>query len=356
MKHTLRILGLLLALVITIPSFGAKKLKPEEELKQQVDSLTIELKDIKASTEIQIKELTDRNSELEDSVYDLKRENGKLNDTIAELRYEIAELSTKKPSGKNDLIESYQKKFISIASNFLYLPYDEYSINDLAIPAYETTKGTPLYDKYKIRLQMLQYYARDIQEIIKFLQKTRGSIPKSGSLQNWANGAKKEFAGYPVVIHYQEYGDDWKETYLGKYIVKIFKQLNNLNGDAYSRIYNAFGTYIKELNELLHPDQVVEDFTPTPTPVETLPLETSPLETTPAENSARSNQGNRARSNQETQAHKQQEAQARKQQEAIRKQQEDLKKQEEALKKQQEELNKKQQEVQEQLNNLQFNR
>ena len=159
---------------------------------------------------------------------------------------------------QNETIDDYKATFIEMASNFLYIPYDEYSINEVAIPAFEKAKGSSYYNNYAIRLEMLKHYKEDINYIIKFLNKALKDMPENGSLTKWAQDSKAEFGKYAVVRGYQQYGDDWQNTYLGKYIVAIFTMLSNESitaPDAHSRIKATFSKYQRDLNSVLNPKE-----------------------------------------------------------------------------------------------------
>ncbi len=74
---------------------------------------------------------------------------------------------------KND---SLQREFISLASNFIYIPYDSYSINQIAIPAFNMVKGTELYNHYLVRLTLLENYTIDIKYLVDFLTKATTNL------------------------------------------------------------------------------------------------------------------------------------------------------------------------------------
>lgn len=163
------------------------------------------------------------------------------NATINNLREQLRQ--------KDEQIDRYLKKLISIASNFLYLPYEKYSINDVAIPAFETAKGTEYYDKYQIRLTLLKNYRSDIDAISKFLSTHQNEAKKNEyDLSYWASSLRSEFNSLPTVQSYRQYGEGWDETFLGKIIYGIQDQLSNVGGDgAAQRIDSKFSNYLRQL-------------------------------------------------------------------------------------------------------------
>ena len=132
---------------------------------------------------------------------------------------------------KDEQIDKYLKKLISLASNFLFVPYEKYAVNDLAIPAFEAAKGTEYYDRYYIRLKLLKNYKSDIDALTKFLQAHVGEAKKNEyDLYYWASNLKQELNALPVVQSYRQYGDGWDETYLGKIIYGLLEQLSDTSG------------------------------------------------------------------------------------------------------------------------------
>lgn len=114
------------------------------------------------------------------------------------------------------------KKLVGIASNFLYIPYDKYSIEQIAIPAFEMAQGTPLYDSYSYRLELLRSYRQNIQELISFLAAHERFL-KAGleaSRRDFAKRAKDELTGKDFYKKYKAYPKG-ENTLLGKKIVEI---------------------------------------------------------------------------------------------------------------------------------------
>lgn len=164
-------------------------------------------------------------------------------DNVASLRQQIRE--------KDEQIDRYLKKFISIASNFLYIPYEKYSINDVAIPAFEAAKGTNYYDKYYIRLQLLKNYKTNTDELKKFLMDNQnGGRRNMDYLPSWADRTLSQLNSLNVVKQYRQYGDGWDETFLGKIIYELQEVLDNPYGDnAYQRIDTKFAQSLKAVRQ-----------------------------------------------------------------------------------------------------------
>ena len=120
--------------------------------------------------------------------------------------------------------DTLQRRLISMASNFLYIPYDEYSIEVLS--AFISTKGTSAYVQYQNRLPLLQNYKEDVSSLIAFL--TQAEKDLSIGLTRLREDKAKEHLGniqaLPLYLRYSSY-DDWKNTYLGTQICSIQKYL-----------------------------------------------------------------------------------------------------------------------------------
>ena len=150
---------------------------------------------------------------------------------------------------KDEQIDKYLRKLISIASNFLFIPYEKYSIDDVAIPAFETAKGTEYYTKYNIRLTLLKNYKADTDALIKFLTAHQNEARNhTYDLSSWASSLRSEFSSMQLVRSYREYGEGWDETYLGKVIYSILDTLNNTDGpNAAQKIDSKFTSLLKSL-------------------------------------------------------------------------------------------------------------
>ena len=150
---------------------------------------------------------------------------------------------------KDEQIDKYLKKLISIASNFLFLPYEKYSIDDVAIPAFETAKGTDYYTKYRIRLTLLKNYKADTEAMIKFLSSNQNQARNhTYDLSSWASSLRSQFNAMQFVQSYREYGEGWVETYLGKMFYTILDTLQNTSGDqAAQRIDAKFTNLLRQI-------------------------------------------------------------------------------------------------------------
>lgn len=121
-----------------------------------------------------------------------------------------------------DSLETCRKKLITVAGNFLYIPYEEYGVEKIAIPAYRATEGSELYQVHIARLELLESYGEDRAQICDFLKKNKGTILYSSNLVTSLKELKAKFDALPAVKNYRDGKyKNWKETYLGGIIVEV---------------------------------------------------------------------------------------------------------------------------------------
>lgn len=159
---------------------------------------------------------------------------------------ELKEVTIKRLEASNDTL---QRRLISMASNFLYIPYDEYSIEEIAIPAFLSTKGTSAYTQYQNRLPLLKNYKEDIACLINFVNQASKdlSIPLTAMRETKARENLSILSSMPLYIRYSQY-DDWENTYLGIQICLIEKCLNSPTENTSKQLDN----YKKKLESLLN--------------------------------------------------------------------------------------------------------
>ena len=137
-----------------------------------------------------------------------------------------------------DSIYALQKALVIMASNFLYVPYDKYAIEKIAVPAYEKSKGTPLYEKNIIRLQCLQEYSNDILSLVNFMSQLKKTmfVGMDGALTK----AKQQIPNLEALEVYKRYDSYRKKyqndtgTFLWKKMSLIRSILNRTDPEAYS--------------------------------------------------------------------------------------------------------------------------
>lgn len=141
-------------------------------------------------------------------------------------------------------LEFSNKKLVNIASNFLYIPYEAYSIQEIAIPAFKAVTDEQLLHKHQIKLTLLVNYQQDIRDLLSFISDIEKELGN-----RFAKDLKVLNQRYINTDYYHRYNqyDDWKNTYLGKRINYIDAKMKSYNGSNKP----DFTSIKKELNQCL---------------------------------------------------------------------------------------------------------
>ena len=145
----------------------------------------------------------------------------------------------------NEQLLKSDKCLINMASNFLYIPYEAYSVDSIAIRSFESVSDKALKEKHKIRYTLLKNYKKYIESFTAFLIGQRDESKKPFTKN--ANEAIQSLRSQPFYIAYHEY-DDWGSTFLGKKISNVEQQLKMFNGTSHKV---NFDIIINELQDCL---------------------------------------------------------------------------------------------------------
>lgn len=150
---------------------------------------------------------------------------------------------------KEDLFELH-KILISDASNYLYLPYHEISVEHKAVRSYEATKGSELYNQHIIRLELLKNYKSDIQSLYNFIRQVIPETTKWMSDTRKARGTQEEIRKLKTQSFYIQYSkyNDWQNTWLGSRINRV---ITILSKSSLSDL--EMKQQLKDLNKELEP-------------------------------------------------------------------------------------------------------
>lgn len=163
-----------------------------------------------------IQSLNNENMALKGLLKASQKETAQKEQEIVKLQHRIDDLQNltiKKLEAANDTL---QRRLVSMASNFLYIPYEEYSIEEIAVPSFLSTIGTPAFSKYQNRLPLLQNYKDDVSFLINFLEQAEKDlrIPLTKLREVKAKEYISALLTSPLYTRYTSY-DDWENTYLG---------------------------------------------------------------------------------------------------------------------------------------------
>lgn len=190
-----------------------------------------------ADNEALVNSLKNENSALKDLMKESQKELVNKENVTAELQAKIDSLQNVVIKQMRDSIDGFQKDLISMASNFLYIPYERYSIEQIAIPAFESVKNPEYLDKYSNRLTLLKNYEENLKSLIAFLANAEKGL--SYGLTSMKEAKAKDnldaLSNSELYKDYQAY-DDWKNTYLGRQISLIQKLLGNPSQDTSARL------------------------------------------------------------------------------------------------------------------------
>lgn len=195
-------------------------------LKSENDSLKLQLSEMSGKYQkLQIESSDDREklSELERDVKHLKSDTARLYSAQREA----------------------DKRLVNMASNFLYIPYEAFSIEKIAIPAFKAIASTELKDKHRIKYELLCNYRKDIESLLFFIEYACTEL-KEPFVKD-ANDIQMQFHNQSFYTSYLNY-PEWSDTFLGAKITLIDKQLQDFDGNKHKV---DFSTIKEELNKCL---------------------------------------------------------------------------------------------------------
>lgn len=123
--------------------------------------------------------------------------------------------------------EKAEKNLISLASNFLYVPYEAYGVEEVAIKAFESIQNTTLKQEYHQRYVLLKNYKQHLLDLKVYLQKVQKAC--NGAFQATATefidgddlsvSSDMILKKQPFYLEYVKY-DGYEDTFIGGLIQK----------------------------------------------------------------------------------------------------------------------------------------
>lgn len=245
MKYGIRALLTLLSVFFFLPAMAGK----EAQLKKQLEDL---------NNILMAHEKDEANISYE--YMEKSKELMRLEKISHELESQLAILQEKyRKESDIDYLEGQldlqQEKLLEIAINFLYVPYEEYSIQDLAIPAFEKGSASGVSSETKYRGLMLKNYDKDWNNLKNFL------VTHRNTTYSEAENVRDRLKHLPVYIQYAGgvnpnngniipgFGDDWDSTYLGNIMYRLYKVLGEARGPEATRIIQEeFSSALDKMN------------------------------------------------------------------------------------------------------------
>ncbi len=145
------------------------------------------------------------------------------------------------------MIKKQDVSLLTIANNVLFLPYNSVLINRIAIPAFDAITSSGAKEKYAVRRTILENQIKYANELYAFLESQNQTLAKIQTKLAWPAPADviKEFHNLQVYKDYTQV-PNWQTTYLGKFLVRVEKEIPRINSDR----FNVFPSLIKELDAL----------------------------------------------------------------------------------------------------------
>ena len=170
---------------------------------------------------------------------------GKLKVQLSNLRADSLAIHNTVNGLKKQLLKA-DTCLINVASNFIYIPYEAYSVKEIAIPAFQMVSDEGLKVKYNSRYELLLEYKEHIVEFISCLTEMKKIL---------SNPFAKDANDAIIVLHAKRFYavykafEGWESTFLGSRIIAIEKQLKGYKGTA-SKV--DFDKVTNELQECLN--------------------------------------------------------------------------------------------------------
>lgn len=150
-------------------------------------------------------------------------------------REELDQCSTKLKSIKdaNALLEKDIRdrniKLENIATNFIYIPYEDFSIQKVAIPAIESLDANYSSVEIEVKAELLKHYREDVKSLLEFFKKTYKDSTFGASDDFQEN--LSAFEKLELIRRYEKY-KDYKNTFIGKIIEEVRLPLRRLSKEG----------------------------------------------------------------------------------------------------------------------------
>ena len=123
--------------------------------------------------------------------------------------------------------ESVEKSLISMASNFLYVPYEAYGVEEIAIKAFESIQNTKLKQEYNQRYILLKNYQNHLREFKAYLERVQKACkaPFQATATEFIDSTDPKVSPelilkkQPFYLEYSKY-NEYRDTFIGGLIQK----------------------------------------------------------------------------------------------------------------------------------------
>lgn len=181
----------------------------------------------------------------------LLKELGDVNVKLEKAQQE-KEVIDKKVIAAEKHAESVEKSLISMASNFLYVPYEAYGVENIAVKAFESVQNEKLKQEYNQRYVLLKNYQNHLREFRAYLERVQKAC--KGAFQATATefidsrdpsvSSELILRNQPFYLEYIKY-DDYKNTFVGGLIRKTESILKAHTKQNRANLQGVMGTIEK---------------------------------------------------------------------------------------------------------------
>lgn len=228
-----------------------ESLKVQEYLKS-IQKINVQIEENKDQIETTKNLIEQNNKEIEYISAEIEQ----LRADIESLRLHSQDIFSNEVQQLSDQLNQLKNYMVEMSINFLATPYDEYCIEEVAIPYFEKGKGSPYYEKYKYRGEMLTHYRQDWDAVKKFLEENKNTTYST------AGTVKDKLLNLVTYIQYvggkinpktrnfiPGYGDNWENTYLGQIMSDLLTVLSGAaKPDDDDKIKDVFKKCLKKMN------------------------------------------------------------------------------------------------------------
>lgn len=172
----------------------------------------------------------------------------KLQSETAEDKRKLSKFEAEVRQLKNDTTKLYSaqreadKRLVNIASNFLYIPYEAFSIEKIAIPAFKAIANSELRNEHNIKYELLCNYRKDVENLLSFINYASTELQKP-FVKN-ANDIQEQFYSQSFYVTYKNYSE-WTNTFLGSKMILIEQQLKNFDGNKHKIDFKSIEQELK---------------------------------------------------------------------------------------------------------------
>lgn len=200
---------------------------PLEELnnlKNEKDAAEKEVEALTRSHDSLQRQCAEKEARLDSLVSDQKFKSMKYKDL--EQKYSFSEAEVREVRAQQ---KEADKCLFNVSVNFLFIAYEAYSIDSIAIPAFDAIRSKELKEKRKTDAYLLKHYKEHVRSFCEYLKWAEEELRKPFTKKG--DGFIEKLQGETFYKDYKGYAH-WKGTYLGKRIREIEGGLSQFENDA----------------------------------------------------------------------------------------------------------------------------